>query len=41
MKQGMKVNGMKVVNLNADQMQVFVTVIKVGIKIIADVNVKN
>ena len=34
-------NGMKSVNVNAGQMQVFVIVNNVGIKINADVNVKN
>ena len=34
-------NGMKPVNENVDQMQVFVIINNVGLKINADVNVKN
>ena len=34
-------NGTKLESVNIDQMQVFVTVNNVGIKINADVNVKN
>ena len=34
-------NGMKHVNKNVDQMQVFVIINKSGMKIKADVNVKN
>ena len=40
MKQGMQ-DGMKLVNANFDQMQVFVIISNVRIIIIADVNVKN
>ena len=40
MKQGMQ-DGMKLVNANFDQMQVFVIINNVRIIIIADVNVKN
>ena len=40
MKRGIQ-NGMKRVNVNVDQMQVFVTVNNARIKINADVNVKN
>ena len=40
MKQGMQ-DGMKLVNANLDQMQVFVIISNVRIIIIADVNVKN
>ena len=34
-------NGMKLVSVNADQMQLFVTINKVGIKLNVDVNGKN
>ena len=34
-------DGMKLVNTNLDQMQVFVIINNVGMKINADVNVKN
>ena len=34
-------NGMKLVNVNVDQMQVFVIINKVGIMMNADVNAKN
>ena len=34
-------NGMKRVNVNVEQMQVFVTINNVGAKINADVNAKN
>ena len=34
-------NGMKHVNVNADQMQVFVTISKGGMKINADMNSNN
>ena len=40
MKQGMQ-DGMKLVNANFDQMQVFVIISNVRIIVIADVNVKN
>ena len=40
MKRGIQ-NGMKLVNVNVDQMQVFVTISNVGTKINADVNAKN
>ena len=40
MKQDIQDN-IKLVNVNVDQMQVFVIVNNVGIKINADVNVKN
>ena len=40
MKRGIQ-NGMKRVNVNVDQMQVFVTINNVGTKINADVNAKN
>ena len=40
MKQGMQ-DGMKLVNANFDQMQVFVIISNVRIIIIEDVNVKN
>ena len=40
MKQGIQ-NGMKQVNVNVDQMKVFVIVNNVGMKINADVNAKN
>ena len=34
-------NGMKRTSVNVDQMQLFVTINNIGIKINADVNVKN
>ena len=40
MKQGIQ-NGIKLVNVKVDQMQVFVTVNNAGIKINVDVNAKN
>ena len=40
MKRGIE-NSMKRVNVNVDQMQVFVTIKNVGMKINVDVNVKN
>ena len=40
MKQDMQ-NGMKLVSVNVDQMQVFVTINKDGMKINAVVNAKN
>ena len=40
MKQDIQ-NGMKLVNVNVDQMQLFVIINNVGIKINADVNAKN
>ena len=40
MKQGIK-NGTKPVNVNADQMQVFVTINNAGMKVNVGVNVKN
>ena len=40
MKQDIQ-NGMKLVNVNVDQMQLFVIINNVGIKINVDVNVKN
>ena len=40
MKQDIQ-NDMKLVNVNVDQMQVFVIINKDGMKINADVNVKN
>ena len=40
MKQDLQ-NGMKHVSVNVDQMQLFVTINKVGIKINADVNANN
>ena len=40
MKQDMQ-NGMKLVSVNVDQMQVFVTINKGGIIVNADVNAKN
>ena len=40
MKQG-KYNGMKIVNANVDQMQVFVIINNVGMLINVDVNVRN
>ena len=40
MKQDIQDN-IKLVNVNVDQMQVFVIISNVGIKINADVNVKN
>ena len=40
MKRGIQ-NGMKLVNVNVDQMQVFVTINNVGMMINAGVNAKN
>ena len=40
MKQGIQ-NGIKLVYVNADQMQLFVTINKDGMKTNADVNVKS
>ena len=40
MKQGIQ-NGIKRVNVNVDQMQVFVTINSAGMKINAGVNAKN
>ena len=40
MKQDIQ-NGMKLVNVNVDQMQLFVIINNVGIKINADVNANN
>ena len=40
MKQGLQ-NGMKHVSVNVDQMQLFVVINNVGIKINADVNANN
>ena len=40
MKQGIK-NDMKHVNLNVDQMQLFVIINNLGIKVNADANVNN
>ena len=40
MKQGTK-NGMKLVNVNVDQMKVFLVISNVGIMINTNVNVKN
>ena len=34
-------NGMKLINVNVDQMQLFVIINNIGIKINADENVKN
>ena len=34
-------NGMKLANVNLDQMQVFIIINKIGIKINADMNLKN
>ena len=40
MKRGIQ-NGMKRINVNVEQMQVFVTINNAGTKIDADVNAKN
>ena len=40
MKQDIQ-NGIKLVDINVDQMQVFVTINEAGVLINADVNVKN